>query len=157
MLTKLLKRKISGNFIFDGMILMFINFCLLFSFGIIFGTFLVIEIIFARIDIKMLFPPSVLIVFFGLISIYVWFIFGTEIKRALKTKKAIKFLIINLIGSSPILLILIYENLLIGIREMRGSNGCVNGIVVFSSIALGSMVFQFIFLLGGILWTQGET
>lgn len=154
MLTKLLKRKISSNFIFDGMMLMFINFSLLFSFGIIFGFCLFVEIIFSRLDIKMLFPPSVFIVLFGLISIYIWFIFGKEINRALKTKKIMKFLIINLIGSSPIFLILIYENLLIGIREMRGSSGCVNGLVAFSSIALGSMIFQFIFLLGGVLWAN---
>ncbi|MFH1564994.1 MAG: hypothetical protein ABIC82_04040 [bacterium] len=154
MFTNLLKRKISSNFIFDGMMLMFINFSLLFSFGIIFGFCLFVEIIFSRLNIKMLFPPSVFIVLFGLISIYIWFIFGKEINRALKTKKTIKFLVINLIGSSPILLILIYENLLIGIREMRGSSGCVNGLVAFSSIALGSMIFQFIFLLGGVLWAN---
>lgn len=154
MFTKLLKRKISGNFIFDGMILMFINFFLLFSFGIIFGFFLFLEIAFSRIGIKMPFSPLVFIVLFGLISVYIWFIFGTHIHRALKRRKIVKFLFINSIGSSPILLVLIYENLLIAIREMRGSNSCISGLVAFSTIAFGSMIFQFIFLLGGILWAR---
>jgi hypothetical protein len=154
MFRQLLKKKISGNFIFDGMLLMFINFLLLFSFGIIFGFLLFLEIFFFKSNVRLPFSPSVFIVMFALISICVWFLFGKEIGRVLKTKKIIKFLVINSIGSAPILLILIYENLLIGIKDTRNSSGCVRSLVAFSGVALSSIIFQFIFLASGIIWAK---
>lgn len=156
MFRQLLQKKISGNFIFDGMLLMFINFLLLFSFGIIFGFLLFLEIIFTKSNFKLPVSPSVFIVLFALISMYIWFIFGAELKKVLKTKQIIKFLIVNLIGSAPILLILIYENLLIGIKDTRNSNGCVRSLLAFSGVALSSIIFQFIFLAGGIIWAKEE-
>jgi hypothetical protein len=152
MLIKLLKQKLSGNFIFDGILLMFINFVLLFSFGIIFGFLLLSRIILARYGRELPFSPQTVIILFALISIYIWFIFGHELRRVLTSNKLLKALIINLIGASPIMLVFIYENLLIGLKETRSSGGCVGGLIVFSSIAIGSMVFQLVALLGGVVW-----
>ena len=70
------------------------------------------RIILARSGHELPFSPQAVIVLFALISIYIWFIFGHELRRVLKSNKLLKVLIISLIGSAPIMLVFIYENLL---------------------------------------------
>jgi len=149
MLIKLVKKKLSGNFIFDGILLMFVNIILMFAFGVIFGLMLLWGFVLNK---QLPVSPNVFVVLFGLVSIYVWFMFGNALSEVLKTNRLLKVLIINLIGAAPIVLVLIYQNLLIGFRETRISNSCVGGLLVFSLLAAGSIFFQIVSLMGGVLW-----
>lgn len=151
MLLKLIARKLTGNFIFDGILLMMLNFLLMFAFGIIFELLFLWNLVFS--EMRLTFLSKTLIVFFTLICLSVWLVFGKSLSIKLIKHRWLKVLLLSIIGSAPIILVFIYANLLFSIEGVRRSISCSGGLLVFSFIALSAIIAQTILLIFGMGWS----